>query len=46
MAAFLTTGLALLAQIITFVTDNPLLLTSVVIGIAGYGISVVKNAIR
>lgn len=39
-------GLLLVGKVITFVTDNALLLTGTVIGIASYGITVVKNAIR
>ena len=46
MASILTDGLALVKQCLTFITDNTLLLTGVVIGLAAYGIAVVKNAIR
>lgn len=46
METILTDGLGLVGQVVTFVTTNSLLLTGVVIGIASYGIAVVKNAIR
>ncbi len=46
MAEVLTDGLGLVSKVITFVTENPILLTGCVIGIASYGIAVVKNAIR
>ena len=46
MAEILTDGLGLVKQSLTFITSNPILLTGVVIGIASYGIAVVKNAIR
>lgn len=46
MVDLMTDGLALVGQVVTFITANPLLLTSVVLGIAGFGIAVVKNAIR
>ena len=46
MANIMTDGLGLVKSVLTFVTGNSLLLTGVVIGIASYGISVVKNAIR
>lgn len=46
MATILADGLSLVKQCLTFITDNTLLLTGVVIGLASYGIAVVKNAIR
>lgn len=46
MTDILSNGLTLVGQVVTFVTENPLLLTGVVIGISSYGIAVVKNAIR
>lgn len=46
MVTILGDGLALVGKVIEFVTSNSILLTGVVIGIASYGISVVKNAIR
>ena len=45
MSVILADGLTLVGKIVTFVTENPLLLTGVMIGIASYGIAVVKNAI-
>lgn len=39
-------GISLLGTVVTFVTGQPLLLTGLVIGLAGYGVAVVKNAIR
>lgn len=46
MVKTLTDGLGLVKQCLTFITSNSILLTGVVIGLASYGISVVKNAIR
>lgn len=46
MINVITDGLGLVKSVITFVTGNPILLTGVVIGIASYGIAVVKNSIR
>lgn len=46
MGSILGDGLSLVGSVLTFVTENPLLLTGVVIGLASYGIAVVKNAIR
>lgn len=46
MVDILSNGLDLVKQCLTFITDNTLLLTGVVIGLASYGIAVVKNAIR
>lgn len=46
MVEILGDGLELVKQCITFITTNQILLTGVVIGLASYGISVVKNAIR
>lgn len=46
MADILTNGLGLVKQCLTFITGNEILLTGTIIGIASYGIAVVKNAIR
>ena len=46
MATVLADGLTMVGKCLTFITSNPILLTGVVIGIASYGIAVVKNAIR
>lgn len=46
MQTILGDGLVLVKSCLTFITSNSLLLTGTVIGIASYGISVVKNAIR
>ena len=46
MTSVLADGLQLVKQCLTFITENTLLLTGVVIGLASYGIAVVKNAIR
>ena len=46
MAEILGDGLDLVKVCLTFITQNSLLLTGVVIGLASYGIAVVKNAIK
>lgn len=46
MASVLSEGLELVGSCLSFITTNPILLTGVVIGLASYGIAVVKNAIR
>lgn len=46
MGSILGQGLTLVGDCLTFIMDNPILLTGVVVGLASYGISVVKNAIR
>ena len=46
MSTILSDGLTLVGKVVEFMTTNSILLTGVVIGIASYGIAVVKNAIR
>ena len=46
MTSVLSEGLELVGTCLSFITTNPILLTGVVLGLASYGIAVVKNAIR
>lgn len=46
VAGVVSSGLEVIGTVLTFVTDKPLLLSGVIIGIGGYALAVGKNAIR